>query len=122
MNGIHPLIALGRTWIYKPALYLPMMVSVDNDFTTANCQALYTLNYHGCGANGGLFAIVAPVGNVVTHGVYGAIDTLTGRVAWSIAILTSTLTSGMTGAGDLVFFRDATGLFYAASAATGEIL
>jgi outer membrane protein assembly factor BamB len=30
--------------------------------------------------------------------------------------------SGMTVAGDLVFFGDGTGLFYAASAATGEIL
>ena len=30
--------------------------------------------------------------------------------------------SGMTVAGDLVFFGDSTGLFYAASAATGEIL
>jgi quinohemoprotein ethanol dehydrogenase len=108
--------------IYSPALYLPTMVSVDNDFTTANCQALYTLNYNGCGANGGLFAIIAEVGNVVSHGVYGAINTLTGKVAWSIPILTSAPSSGMTVAGDLVFFGDATGLFYAASAATGEIL
>jgi quinoprotein glucose dehydrogenase len=30
--------------------------------------------------------------------------------------------SGMSVAGDLVFFGDSTGLFYAASAATGEIL
>ena len=61
-------------------------------------------------------------GGIVAHGVYGAINTLTGKVAWSIPILTSTPSSGMTVAGDLVFFGDATGLFYAASAATGEIL
>src|ERR1700733_13304493 len=58
----------------------------------------------------------------VSHGVYGAINTLTGKIAWSIPILTSSPGSGMTVAGDLVFFGDSTGLFYAASAATGEIL
>jgi quinohemoprotein ethanol dehydrogenase len=58
----------------------------------------------------------------VTHGVYGAINTVTGQVAWTIPILTVAPGSGMTVAGDLVFFGDATGLFYAANAATGEIL
>jgi quinohemoprotein ethanol dehydrogenase len=108
--------------MYSHALYVPTMVSVDNNFNTPTCQALYTLSYNGCGANGGLSAITAPVGGIVTHGVYGAINTLTGKVAWSIPILTSAPSSGMTVAGDLVFFGDATGLFYAASAATGEIL
>ncbi len=108
--------------IYSPALYLPTMVSVDNNLKTANCQALYTINYNGCGSPEGLFGMIAPVGNVVPHGVYGATNTLTGKVAWKIPVLTSTPSSGMTVAGDLVFFGDATGLFYAASAATGEIL
>ncbi len=58
----------------------------------------------------------------VNHGVYGAVNTLTGTVAWTIPILTTAPDSGMTVAGDLVFFGDDTGLFYAASAATGEIL
>jgi quinohemoprotein ethanol dehydrogenase len=58
----------------------------------------------------------------VHHGVYGAINTLTGQVAWTIPITTTTPGSGMTVAGDLVFFGDSTGLFYAASAATGQIL
>jgi quinohemoprotein ethanol dehydrogenase len=58
----------------------------------------------------------------VKHGVYGAISTVTGQVAWTIPILTTAPGSGMTVAGDLVFFGDSTGLFYAASAATGEIL
>jgi quinohemoprotein ethanol dehydrogenase len=58
----------------------------------------------------------------VKHGVYGAINTLTGKVAWTIPVLSTTPGSGMTVAGDLVFFGDSTGLFYAASAATGEIL
>jgi len=108
--------------MYSPALYVPTMVSVDNNFNTANCAALYTYAYNGCGAVGGLFAIIAPVGGVVTHGVYGAINTLTGKVAWKIPVLTNSPTSGMSVAGDLVFFGDATGLFYGASAATGEIL
>jgi quinohemoprotein ethanol dehydrogenase len=56
------------------------------------------------------------------HGVYGATNTLTGQVAWTIPILTTTPDSGMSVGGDLVFFGDSTGLFYAASAATGEIL
>jgi quinohemoprotein ethanol dehydrogenase len=58
----------------------------------------------------------------VHHGVFGAINTVTGAVAWTIPILTTLPTSGMTVAGDLVFFGDNTGLFYAVSAATGEIL
>jgi outer membrane protein assembly factor BamB len=58
----------------------------------------------------------------VNHGVYGAINTVTGKIAWAIPILTSTPYSGMAVAGDLVFFGDSSGLFYAASAKTGEIL
>jgi quinohemoprotein ethanol dehydrogenase len=58
----------------------------------------------------------------VSHGVYGAVNTLTGKVAWTIPVLTSQPNSGVAVAGDLVFFGDSTGLFYAASAATGEIL
>ena len=58
----------------------------------------------------------------VNHGVYGAVNTVTGKVAWTIPILTTQPNSGMAVAGDLVFFGDGTGLFYAASAATGEIL
>jgi quinohemoprotein ethanol dehydrogenase len=59
---------------------------------------------------------------VVQHGVYGATNILTGTVAWTIPILAIAPDSGVTVAGDLVFFGDGTGLFYAASAATGEIL
>jgi quinohemoprotein ethanol dehydrogenase len=58
----------------------------------------------------------------VNHGVYGAINTLTGKIAWTIPTLTTSPGSGVTVAGDLVFFGDSTGLFYAASAKTGQIL
>jgi quinohemoprotein ethanol dehydrogenase len=68
----------------------------------------------------GKFSFSATPG--VDHGVYGAVSLTTGKVAWTIPILTTAPGSGVTVAGDLVFFGDSTGLFYAASAATGEIL
>jgi quinohemoprotein ethanol dehydrogenase len=58
----------------------------------------------------------------VSHGVYGAVNALTGAVAWTIPVLTSAPDSGVSVAGDLVFMGDNTGLFYGASAATGQIL
>jgi quinohemoprotein ethanol dehydrogenase len=58
----------------------------------------------------------------VQHGVYGAVNLYRGQVGWTIPIETTAPGSGMTVAGDLVFFGDSTGLFYAASAATGQIL
>ena len=58
----------------------------------------------------------------VSHGVYGATNLTTGKIAWSIPILTTSPGSGVSVAGDLVFMGDNTGLFYAASAATGQIL
>ena len=65
---------------------------------------------------------LSPVPGVTSHGVYGAVNTLTGKVAWTIPVLTTAPDSGVAVAGDLVFFGDSTGLFYAANAATGEIL
>jgi quinohemoprotein ethanol dehydrogenase len=58
----------------------------------------------------------------VQHGVYGAVNTLTGQVAWTIPVTASRPDSGMSVAGDLVFMGNSAGLFYAASAATGETL
>jgi outer membrane protein assembly factor BamB len=92
-------------------------VSTTDNFDTVDCQSLdlHVLAYFYCGTTlGTAFG--------VSHGVYGAINTETGKVAWSIPIVTSAPSSGMTVAGDLVFFADATGLMYAANAATGEIL
>src|SRR6202042_2374861 len=75
----------------------------------------------GCPTSGKCdFSFAEPPG--VANGVYGAVNTLTGKVAWTIPILSITPDSGMSVAGDLVFMGDGTGLFYAASAATGEIL
>ena len=58
---------------------------------------------------------------MTNHGVYGAVDTLTGKVAWKFPV-TPQPDSGVSVAGDLVFFGDSNGLFYAAHAKTGKIL
>jgi quinohemoprotein ethanol dehydrogenase len=104
--------------IYSHAIYHASVFQVENIPDSPNCVGIQTGVYYQCGITSNQYS-----GNLgVDSGVYGAINTLTGKVAWSIPILTSTPSSGMTVAGDLVFFADATGLVYAASASTGEIL
>jgi quinohemoprotein ethanol dehydrogenase len=103
--------------IYSHARYAPGNVAVTNDAAT---DPLCPPNPHPkglCAVTHGLPAVPG-----VNHGVYGAVSTVTGMVAWTIPILSTAPDSGMTVAGDLVFFGDSTGLFYAANAATGEIL
>jgi PQQ-dependent dehydrogenase (methanol/ethanol family) len=59
----------------------------------------------------------------IPHGVYGAIDTRTGKVAWKDAMTPGINPgSGIGVAGDLVFFGESNGLLHAANAATGKIL
>ena len=101
---------------YSHAIYHPVQVSINEAGATA---CVLAAGNNGCGSSGP-GAMNQAIG--VHHGVYGAINTVTGKVAWTIPILTSVPSSGVTVAGDLVFFGDADGLFYAASAATGEIL
>jgi quinohemoprotein ethanol dehydrogenase len=101
--------------IYSHAIYNPAVFGIENTFS--NC-ALFTSAFNDCGLTTN--PLVATPG--ISNGVYGAINTLTGKVAWSIPIITSTPASGMTVAGDLVFFADSTGLMYGVSASTGEIL
>jgi quinohemoprotein ethanol dehydrogenase len=94
--------------IYSHARYIPVAVTSSNvcpEFPTSTI----------CG-----FTYAFPPG--VQQGVYGAVNPVTGKVAWTVPLLTIAPDSGMTVAGDLVFFGDGAGLFYAASAATGEIL
>jgi quinohemoprotein ethanol dehydrogenase len=104
--------------IYSHAMYAPLVMAVANNFNTSNCEQEFTDFYFSCGL---VSTNTGPIPGV-NHGVYGAINTLTGKIAWTIPILTSAPNSGMTVAGDLVFFGDSSGLFYAASAATGEIV
>jgi quinohemoprotein ethanol dehydrogenase len=101
--------------IYSHSRYAPADVTVASDPTISDCQVGH-ISFGECGRGSG-----APTPGV-SHGVYGAVNTLTGKVAWTIPVLTIAPYSGMTVAGDLVFFGDSTGLLYAASAATGEIL
>jgi quinohemoprotein ethanol dehydrogenase len=107
--------------LYSHARYSPVNIGQTNLPGTdpAACPKISAIGQGGllfCGATFGAQA------TGVNHGVYGAVNTVTGKVAWTIPILTTAPGSGMTVAGDLVFFGDSTGLFYAANAATGEIL
>jgi quinohemoprotein ethanol dehydrogenase len=105
---------------YSHAKYSPVDIGqTDAPATAGNCPPINNIGRGGqlfCGAVfGGGFS-------GVDHGVYGAVNPSTGKVAWTIPTLTTTPGSGMTVAGDLVFFGDSTGIFYGVSAATGEIL
>jgi quinohemoprotein ethanol dehydrogenase len=103
----------GAAMEWPPAAYSPRTNMIYS-------HARYSPSYRGVSPAGERL----PGGSVlgVSHGVYGAINTLTGQVAWTIPILTTAPDSGVTVAGDLVFFGDSTGLFYAANAATGQVL
>src|SRR5580692_2897424 len=105
---------------YSHAKYSPVNLGqTDLPANPANCPPLTSVG------KGGLLFCGTPSGAAipgVNHGVYGAVNPATGKVAWTIPVSTTTPGSGVTVAGDLVFFGDSTGLFYAASAATGEIL
>jgi quinohemoprotein ethanol dehydrogenase len=106
--------------IYSHARYQPINVGINNDAATNYaCPGgdLGQTHVADCGFVGGGAALPG-----VNHGVYGAINTLTGKVAWTIPVLTTAPDSGVAVAGDLVFFGDSSGIFYAASAATGQIL
>ncbi len=96
--------------LYSHAVYGP------SNFGVAEGPCQLGKLFFGCGVTGG------PQTVGVSHGVYGAINTLTGKVAWSIPIIESIPNSGVTMEAMLVFFGDSDGIFYAANAATGEIL
>ena len=108
-----PLASGGMEW--PPAAYSPRTQLWYS-------HAKYSPSNTGIAANGGPVAGTAAPLIGIKHGVYGAVNTVTGKVAWTIPTLTTMPGSGMTVAGDLLFFGDSTGLFYAANAATGEIL
>jgi quinohemoprotein ethanol dehydrogenase len=98
--------------MYSHAIYAPEVIERAN----VDCQGVAGTVY-SCGI---VSPGISPLG--VSHGVYGAINTVTGKVAWSIPIISSAPRSGVTVGGDLVFFGDSDGLFYSVNAATGEIL
>ncbi len=55
------------------------------------------------------------------YGIYGAINTATGKIAWQIKTAMPA-DSGWVVAGDVAFFGETQGLFHAVNAATGQIL
>jgi quinohemoprotein ethanol dehydrogenase len=105
--------------IYSHSRYNPANIGQTNaPANPANCPPLSAIQAGGVEFCATVFGAVQGV----VSGVYGAVSLTTGKVAWSIPILTTSPNSGVTVAGDLVFFGDNTGIFYAASAATGQIL
>jgi len=100
-------------FIYSHARYVPGDLGITNDpVNDTKCPFSAT-----CTFTGTFF-----IPGVTSHGVYGAVDTRTGKVAWKFPVTTGAPDSGVSVAGDLVFFGDSTGLFYAADAKTGNIL
>jgi len=99
-------------FLYSHARYVPINIGVTDDPAADTKCPLSTT----CTILGG-FSNPQPL-----HGVYGATDTRTGKVAWKIPVTGTAPNSGMAVAGDLVFFGDSTGLFHAADAKTGDIL
>jgi PQQ-dependent dehydrogenase (methanol/ethanol family) len=106
-----PIASGGMEW--PPAAYSPRTGFYYS-------HAKYSPSNSGISSTGARMPGASLLG--VHHGVFGALNTVTGKVAWTIPILSTLPTSGMTVAGDLVFFGDNTGLFYGVNAATGEIL
>jgi alcohol dehydrogenase (cytochrome c) len=104
--------------IYSHAKYSPSNIGTTNTPANYACPGgnIGVTHVSACGlVRGGTLL-------GVKHGVYGAISLDTGKVAWTIPILTLAPGSGMTVAGDVVFFGDGSGLFYGANAKTGQIL
>ena len=100
-------------FLYSHARYFPLNVGITND--PAN-DAL-------CPGGPCTFTGTFLVPGQAPHGVYGAVDTRTGKIAWKDAMtLGLNPNSGIGVAGDLVFFGESNGLFHAADASTGKIL
>ena len=61
------------------------------------------------------------VPGIVEFGVYGAVNAVTGKIAWKMKV-DLPADSGMLVAGDLVFFGETQGLFHGLNASTGKVL
>jgi quinohemoprotein ethanol dehydrogenase len=70
---------------------------------------------------GSAFDELTPDEGVTNFGLYGATDTITGKVMWKIKI-DQPAKSGVLVAGDLLFFGEGNGKFHAVEAATGKML
>ena len=100
-------------YLYSHSRYQPLNVGITND----------PVNDALCPLGPCTFTGTFDVPGQDAHGVYGAIDTRTGKVAWKDEMTPGiNPDSGIGVAGDLVFFGEAHGLFHAADARTGQIL
>lgn len=102
-------------FLYSHARYSPVDVGITDDpAADAKCP----FPFQTCTFTGTFF-----VPGQTQHGVYGAIDTRTGKIAWKDAMTPGVNPgSGIGVAGDLVFFGESNGLLHAADAETGKIL
>jgi len=95
-------------FVYSHARYAPQVQTSENPPVGG---------FPGIGSEASGFG---PPG-ITYWGYYGAVNTLTGKIAWKIKS-PNTPDSGMTVAGDLVFFGESSGLFHAVDAETGDVL
>jgi quinohemoprotein ethanol dehydrogenase len=100
-------------FLYSHSRYAPVDVGITNDPVHDTMCPIGP-----CTFTGTFF-----VPGQTPHGVYGAIDTRTGKIAWTDP-MTQGLNpdSGIGVAGDLVFFGESNGQLHAADAGTGKIL
>jgi quinohemoprotein ethanol dehydrogenase len=91
-------------YIYYGARYEPNTFTTSQDATTG----------FGSESEG-----VVP--GVTDYGIFGATDTATGNVIWTIQV-PQPAKSGMLVAGDLAFFGEGNGKFHGVNAATGQML
>ena len=103
-------------FIYSHSRYLPFDIGITNvPAQDMNCPGPF-------GPGGCTWTGTFSIPGVTSHGVYGAVDTRTGKVAWKFPVTGAAPDSGVSVAGDLVFFGESNGLFHAADAKTGKIL
>jgi quinohemoprotein ethanol dehydrogenase len=95
-------------FVYHHARYVPQAFQTTQSNVTGG-------NYPGWGST------TDDVPGIGEYGIYGAVDTTTGKVAWKIKT-PDPGDSGFAIAGDVAFFGENSGLFHAVNAATGAVL
>jgi alcohol dehydrogenase (cytochrome c) len=101
-------------FLYSHSRYAPFKIGINNSGTNGKCPV---------SGNCAWTAAFVPVPGQTSHGVYGAVNTGTGKIAWKDPMTPGfNPDSGIGVAGDLVFFGESNGLFHAADASTGQIL
>jgi len=101
-------------FLYSHSRYTPLQIGISNSGTNGHCPV---------SGNCAWTAAFVSVPGQTSHGVYGAVNTHTEKIAWKDQMTPGfNPDSGIGVAGDLVFFGESNGLFHAADAKTGKIL